>query len=88
MTRTEGQETDYAVAGGFLEVNRNTATLLADALEPVTEIDSERAERAAARARERLAAADSELDVARAEAALKRDLNRMKLARQGRRAER
>ena len=54
VTRLDRQTRDYAVSGGFLEVRNNTATLLADALEPAHEIDLERAEAAARRARERL----------------------------------
>jgi len=82
VTRPSRDPEDYAVSGGFLEVQHNTATLLADALEPVREIDVPRAEAAAARARERLAARGPDVDVARAAAALKRALNRMRWARQ------
>lgn len=71
---------DYAVAGGFLEIRANVATVLADALEPVGDIDVSRAEAAAERARERLAGRGSDIDVERAEAALKRALNRLRLA--------
>ena len=71
---------DYALAGGFLEIRANVATLLADALEPVAEIDVPRAEAAASRARQRLQSRGSDVDVERAEAALKRALNRPRLA--------
>jgi F-type H+-transporting ATPase subunit epsilon len=71
---------DYAVAGGFLEIRANVATVLADALEPVGDIDVARAEAAAGRARERLQSRGPDIDVERAEAALKRALNRLRLA--------
>jgi len=81
----DDQVREYAVAGGFMEVSRNTATLLADALEPVADIDIPRAEAAAGRARERLAKkGGGDIDVERAETALSRALNRIRLSRQGR----
>jgi F-type H+-transporting ATPase subunit epsilon len=81
VTRLDRQSQDYAVSGGFLEVRSNTATLLADALEPAHGIDLERAEAAARRARERLERPGPGVDVARAEAALRRALNRLRLGR-------
>lgn len=82
LTRPSRDPEAFAVSGGFLEIRHNTVTLLADALEPVKEIDVPRAEAAAARARERLARRGPEVDAARAEAALKRAMNRMRWARQ------
>ncbi len=71
----DGNETVYAVSGGFLEVSHNTVTLLADALEKGSEIDLARAEAAEKRARERLVKREG-VDFDRAELALKRALNR------------
>jgi len=74
-----GHETVYALCGGFLEVSRNVVTILADAVEAPAEIDYERARRAAERARKRLEGPRGDIDVSRAEAALKRALVRMRL---------
>lgn len=81
VTPLDQDPRDYVVSGGFLEINHNTATVLADALERPEDIDLARAQAAADRARERLDRKEPGLDVARAEAALKRALNRIRLAR-------
>ncbi len=81
-TDNEGNEVEYSVSGGFLEVSGNVATVLADAIEAPDIIDVERARRAEQRARERLShRSDSDVDEIRAEAALARALNRQKMAR-------
>ncbi len=83
--RPDGTEEAVAVAGGFLEVSGNVATILADAVERPEEIDVDRARAAAERARKRLARRnDPAIDVARAEAALKRALNRLRMAEKAR----
>lgn len=68
----------FAVSGGFVEVNNNKVTVLAQAAERPEEIDVKRAKDAEERARKRLK--DSKMDATRAEAALKRAINRIKLA--------
>jgi len=84
MTYTEGggQKTGMFVAGGFAEVRENTVRIVSQASEAPTEIDVERASRAAERARDRLRerrveAGSVEFDVLRAEAALRRALVRI-----------
>lgn len=78
----EGSNTDYAaVAGGFAEVTGEKVTVLAKAAELAREIDVDRARRARERAEQRLAKTASEqINYARAEAALRRAMLRIKIA--------
>ncbi|MHB1458987.1 MAG: F0F1 ATP synthase subunit epsilon [Armatimonadota bacterium] len=80
MKDADGNETTYAISGGFMEVNSNTVRILADTAEPGSEIDIERAEAALRRAEERLRAHDAAIDMTRAEIALKRALARLQAA--------
>jgi F-type H+-transporting ATPase subunit epsilon len=68
-----------AVAGGFLEVAHNRATILADAAEHADKIDRERAAAALARARRRLEDHPPDLDLDRATAAFHRAQNRLRI---------
>lgn len=68
-----------AIAGGYIEVTKEKATIISDAAEWPEEIDVERAEEAKHRAEERLKRRDN-VDVARAEIALKKAVNRIKIA--------
>lgn len=75
-----GQESEYFISGGFLEVSNNVATILADAIEKPDDIDIERAKASEQRARERLSQSSRpNIDTARAEVALKRALWRQKM---------
>jgi F-type H+-transporting ATPase subunit epsilon len=81
VTDTSGKDTDYALSGGFLEVSHNLVTILADAIETCDGIDIKRAKESESRARERLLHRSSpDIDVSRAEAALARAQNRLRLA--------
>jgi F-type H+-transporting ATPase subunit epsilon len=76
----DGRSHTLFVAGGFAEVRKNTLRVITEASERPTDIDLERVERAAERARERLrqsrAEGSPEFDVLRAEASLRRALMR------------
>jgi F-type H+-transporting ATPase subunit epsilon len=70
----------YAISGGFLEVADNRVLLLLETAESAEEIDIQRADQAKERAQERLHSRDPVIDVIRAETALARALNRLKVA--------
>jgi F-type H+-transporting ATPase subunit epsilon len=82
MYYKQGGKTEHlAVTGGFAEVTGSKVTIVAEAAEFGREIDVERARRALERAEKRLAAGKTaEIDWARAEAALRRSIMRMKVA--------
>lgn len=79
-----GDEDDFFVSGGFLEIRDNHVKVLADAAERGAEIDLERAESARQRAEDRLRG-EATVDRVRAEVALRRSLMRLKVARRRRR---
>jgi len=83
--RKGGDETFMAITGGFLEVRPDRVTILADAAERAEDIDSARAEAAKRRAEDRLSGKLSGAEMARAEAALRRSLIRLKVAEKRRR---
>lgn len=88
LVRKGGEEIPFAVSGGFAQISPERVTILADAAEHAEEIDIERAEAARQRAQDQLTErrAIPSVDAARAEAALRRSLMRLKVAeRVGRR---
>ena len=80
VTRRDNEESSIFVSGGFLEVMANKVTILADTAERCEEIDAARAEEAKCRAEEKLQTRPTDFDAARAEAALRRSLMRLKVA--------
>ncbi len=77
-----GSETTYLHAAfGFAEILPDRIRILARTAERAEEIDLERAEAAASRARERLASTASDLDFERARIALLKSLSRLQVAR-------
>lgn len=67
----------YAIAGGLLYFRDNLAEILTDAIESKEEIDARRALEAKKRASARLEKDDDNIDIKRAEAALKKAMNRL-----------
>lgn len=72
----------FAVSGGIFHVRDRRAVVMAEAVEAPDGIDVDRARQAAKRARERLKGGhkDPSVDVARAQLALMRALNRLRVA--------
>jgi F-type H+-transporting ATPase subunit epsilon len=85
--RKGAEENFIAISGGFLEVLDNRVVILADAAERAEDIDLARATAAKERAQQGLKSSVSEVDHARAEAALRRSLARLKVAERRRRKE-
>src|SRR5690606_10600177 len=72
-----GKEQKFAISGGMVDVNNNTVSLFAEAAERSDAIDVERAQAAKERAERRVK--DSTMDHVRAEASLRRAMNRLKV---------
>lgn len=86
IRRTGREEEFIAIGGGFLEVGPDHVTILADSAERAEEIDEERADAARLRAEAVMAQKQREdVDLARAEATLRRSIIRLKVARRKRR---
>lgn len=69
------------LSGGFVDVSRDTVTVLANVIEKPSEINVERAKKALARAEDRLTQAKAtDVDVPRALSAKKRAQQRLELA--------
>ena len=76
-----GETKKAAALGGFIEIQKERITILAEDANWPEEIDVERAKAAKQRAEERLSKREAGLDVLRAEAALKRAMARIGAAR-------
>lgn len=83
--RKDSQEQFFAISGGFMEVQPDLVTVLADAAEMADEIDVSRAEEARRRAEESLTmAAEHSPAYELAAAALRRSALRLSVARRRR----
>ena len=76
-----GEERVAAVVDGYISVADNKATIVTESAEWPDEIDLERAEAAKVRAEGLLKDQPSGMDVARAELALKRAINRIEVSK-------
>lgn len=74
-----GQRNYYAITNGLFYFNDNVAEIMTDTIENRDEIDLDRASSAKARAEKRLQSSDPNIDQKRAELALKRALNRIRV---------
>jgi F-type H+-transporting ATPase subunit epsilon len=89
LRRTSEEDTLIAIGGGFMEVGPEHVIILADSAERAEEIDLERAEAARRRAQELMEkGVEQDADLARAQAALRRSLIRIKVAQHSRRRRR
>ncbi|MCL2171028.1 MAG: ATP synthase F1 subunit epsilon [Defluviitaleaceae bacterium] len=71
---------NIALFGGFVDINQNEVIILADIADKAEDIDAERARQARARAEDRLRDADANIDMLRAQMALRRSLVRLELS--------
>jgi len=81
ITLANGQKEEMIVSGGILAVHSNKVTVLARTAEKAADIDIQRAQEAAERARQRIQTKEQDMDLLRAEASLRRALMRLKVAK-------
>ena len=78
VTTLQGERVSFATSGGFVEVLDNRVIMLAETVEPASEIDVERAQAAEERAKERIAASQTPEEREAAQAELDRARNRLR----------
>lgn len=76
----QGREETVFISGGFVDVNNNICSVLAEAAEKAEDIDEARALAARERAEKRLAEKKDDLDELRAETALHKAIMRLQIA--------
>lgn len=78
ITSEDGKK-EATLMDGFVEIQKKSVTILAEACEWPEEIDANRAEEARIRAERRIKSGDSDINLARAELALRKSLIRINL---------
>ena len=78
--RVEGKDEEIFISGGFVDVNNNICSVLAESAEHASDIDTARAMAAKERAEERLARREKDLDEVRALIALQKATMRLQIA--------
>lgn len=78
---TSGTRHSYFVSGGIVEVSHNKISVLVDVIESAANIDMARAKRAYERARKRLAHHNAAFDLPRAQQAIHRASERIKMGK-------
>ena len=81
ITEANDQLKEAAVLEGFMEITQEKVTILAQSCEWPDEIDVNRAQEAKARAERRLKSTDENINMSRAELALRKSLIRLELAK-------
>ena len=84
LIRKDGEDTFLVVTGGFMEVMGNRVTILADACEHSDEIDESRAQEAVERAKEQIEHQDSDVQLERVVASMRRAQVRLDVVRRRR----
>ncbi|WP_432406994.1 F0F1 ATP synthase subunit epsilon [Wukongibacter sp. M2B1] len=79
--KKDGKIIKATCAGGFVSIDEDRATIITDAAEWPEEIDMERAEAAMKRAEERLNEKTMDVDLLRAQIALNKALNRLRVSK-------
>ena len=79
--RMGAEEAHYVVHGGFMDIRGDRVVVLADAAEDAREIDEARADEAVRRAEDRLISHDTELNLERALASIRRAQLRVRVVR-------
>jgi F-type H+-transporting ATPase subunit epsilon len=82
--RKDSGEALYATSGGFMEVLPKKTSILCESAEAPESLDVPRAEKAKARAKERLSHPGKDVDRGRAEASVARAENRIRVAKKKR----